>query len=207
MIELKPEFQQISPPRIPTYETPDEADIINSISNNLRDMSTACHSLVCAVSLFETLIAEQSGEVRNQWSFMAARDGAMSIRNYATALAVIRGLVGRAPTLAKKTDSLLLKRLENEFNEYFPFAHKMRHAVAHPELFSNPEKKMGVTGDFQAFGIRAINCGEVAVRSGLYNSTFNSTFEGAFVHYDLTAATCSIVINITKKAFSAFPQD
>jgi hypothetical protein len=128
----------------------------------------------------------------------------MSIRNFGEALAKVRGLIGRVSTWRSMVDTKTLKSAETTFKEKFPFAHKMRHSVAHPELYNDPFKKMGISGSMDELGIRASDVTNLSIQGLITGVTFASTFEGALVRYDVSAESLAEIINITEKCFNSF---
>jgi hypothetical protein len=93
---------------------------------------------------------------------------------------------------------------EQEFNLKFPFAHKLRHAVAHPEVYNDPTKGMGMSGSMDELGIKAENVQNLTIQGMISNFTFASTFEGVLIQYDLTPETIDAVIGIINMAYDAF---
>ncbi len=177
-----------------------------SLNSNLSDMSRYAEALVAAVALFHYCAArpDSQNKLFIAWQFLAARDGAMSLRNFSTALAASRGLLGRVPTWAPSIDVAGLKAAHKEFNAAFPFAHKMRHSVAHPENYSDRTKDMASTAGI-SFPMFEMPAGPaVTISQTLMGHTFVSTIDGIAVHYDLSDATAIKVLDVTKAAFAAF---
>lgn len=128
----------------------------------------------------------------------------MSIRNFGEALAKVRSLVGRVKSWLPLIDTQALKFAETAFNDKFPFAHKLRHSVAHPELYNDPTKKMGIDGDMEELGINVSNVRDMTIKGLISGNTFASTFEGILVRYDLTEDTICTILRIIHQVFDAF---
>lgn len=94
-MQLKPEFVLSYAPSLSAQCVAEkEAVLIRSIAANLTSMRVECNRLSTDVALFE--FCEANGDkVFREWTFLAARDGAMALRNFSEALAAVRGLVGR----------------------------------------------------------------------------------------------------------------
>ncbi|WP_236575110.1 hypothetical protein [Sphingobium sp. S6] len=182
----------------------EEKEIARAITSNLNALSTEANNIAAAVALFGLCAGKQERGLWQDWMRVAARDGAMSIRNFGEALAKIRGLIGKVPTWCSVVDTKALKSAETTFKETFPFAYKMRHSVAHPELYNDPSKKMGISGSMDELGIRANDVTNLSIQGLITGVTFASTFEGVLVRYDVSAESLSAIIDITNTCFSSF---
>jgi hypothetical protein len=206
-MQLHKNFVPPSPPIIDISGlSQEQREIARSVEDNLRDLSTSAKSVAAAVALFQFCRKQpvSPDSLFQEWLFLAARDGAMSIRNFGVAISTVRSLVGRVPIWLGGVDTKGLKIAERTFNQAFPFAHKLRHSVAHPEFHSELKKKMGIDGSYEGLGYKIENSSNISIQLGLYNNTFHSTFEGQLVQYDLTEQTISVLIDVTKECFHAF---
>ncbi len=204
-MQLDPQFK---PPRSPSLALWDlldaDQEVARSIDQNLSDMSRSANDVAAAIALFHFSRSNGQGfDLFRDWLFLAARDGAMSIRNFGTALAKVRDLIGRIPAWLLLVYTNALKEAEKEFHASFPFAHKMRHSVAHPELYSDPTKNKGFSGDFEGFGFKLENVKNATVHQNISDNTFASTFEGAFVHYDLNDVAIRQIVRLSTDGFRA----
>lgn len=180
----------------------------DSLISKIQSISRHCREVSAAVALFDFCRKNSSnGRLFGDWIFIAARDGAMTIRNYGKALASIRGLVGLCPSWAKRTDLERLKAAEKRFRNTFPFADKVRHSVAHPELYNDHRKNMGVKGpsgvplsDFAADA-------EFVSSNSLFNDELVATFEGIVVKYSINSVTAKHIAEITAEVFGCLPDD
>lgn len=204
-MQLDPRYEPPSAPDINVNSLSIEERIIGqSIYSNLASISSEATSIAAAVALFGVCQDRGGRDLFGDWMRLAARDGAMSIRNFGEALASVRSLIGRVKVWLPLIDTKALKAVETHFNEVFPFAHKLRHSVAHPEFYNDPTKKMGISGDLDELGVKAENVGNLTIKAMISDSTYASTFEGVLVRYDLTTTTIDAVSDLTHRTFNAF---
>jgi hypothetical protein len=175
-----------------------------SLESNIFSLQRHGEAFVAAVALFGFCQMQGGRNLFSDWAFLAARDGAMSIRNYLVDLNAARGLIGRIPTWTAQIDAIQLRKLERLFRKQFPFAEKMRHSVAHPEFYNDPTKKMGVEGTGEFGGISMIDCSEIVVQSYIYNNSFHATFEGAAITYSLDDAAQASIVETTHRVLDCF---
>jgi len=166
-------------------------------------MSNSGHHLAAAISLFQYCRFAKENRDRTgvvgiplftDWELIAARDGAFSIFNFDEALAKTRSLIGKVPQWIQKIDALQLKESEKILDVAFPFARKMRDAVAHPELYADSTKKMGISDGSSS----------LTVEGSLFGDTFMSTFKGEAVKYSVNESTLNILMDVAAQAFMAF---
>jgi hypothetical protein len=184
----------------------EEQEVGWSISLNLNSLSKESKNIAAAVALFLMCRERGADDLFGDWMQIAARDCALSIHNFGTALAKVRSLIGKAKSWHPLINTEALKSAEMAFNEKFPFAHKMRHSVAHPEMYNDPTKKLGLNGDLDDLGIKAEGGENLVIKSLISNSTFAATIDGILVRFDLTSETLDVVISIVNKTFDAFSQ-
>jgi hypothetical protein len=190
---------------LPLHGVPEEEmEIARAITSNLQALSTEATNIAAAVALFGLCAGKQERGLWQDWMRVAARDGAMSIRNFGEALAKVRGLIGKVSTWHSMVDTKALKSAETIFREKFPFAHNMRHSVAHPELYNDPSKKMGISGSLDELGIHAQDVTNLSIQGLITGVTFASTFKGSLVRYDVSAESLAAIISITEKCFGSF---
>lgn len=183
----------------------EQKGVARSIQSHLHALGLASQNLTAAISLYQACRPRmQAGELYGQWVSLAGRSGAMDIRNYGLSIAKVRSLIGQIPLWLKEVDIQALKGAEKDFRNFFPNADKLRHSVAHPELYSDGTKDM--SGRVESPLIHAPNGepGTLVFNGCFFEDTFTSTFEGTAVSYDLTHETVIKVVDITSRAFLAF---
>jgi hypothetical protein len=185
-----------------------------ALEDNLADMERAAIDLAGAVSLYEfSTQHDQRPELRasrllSSWSFMGARYGAMALRNFREALGTVRSLIGQCPSFLPDVDTKALRAVEKEFDDAFPRVEKLRHSVAHPEFYSDPDKKMNADGGETVGGVGggfAIEYGGITrVGGDIVFGTYVATIDGIAVKYPVNADTVRLVSALTARAFEAF---
>jgi hypothetical protein len=214
-MELAPEFRLPSPPILwPSGLPEEERAAARSLQDHLYSLSNCSDDLAAAVALFELSVAnvshveplEWQWNVYSRWQWLAAREGAMMLRNYKEALKLIRKLIGKCPTWLGQIDVKAIKAANSEFEAKFPRVEKLRHSVAHPELYADRDANMAYTGEVRASdGATVITGGgSFVLRETFTNRTFSSTIDGILVQYDLNADTALALVNCTKRVFDAF---
>jgi hypothetical protein len=202
-MKLRPEFIAPNPPILIVSDLPSEAQKVGqAIWNSLFQLNISTNSVVAAVALFHFCRQNQQPQsserlLYSEWLKVAARDCGMSIRNFGVSLASIRKLIGQVPGWRDLVDVQRLKRAENKFNDSFPFAHKIRHSIAHPEFYGDPAKDMSVRGDDDPNA-------SLGMQNTLVDFTFHATFAGQAVQYDLTEKTIRILLDCLSEIYLAF---
>lgn len=201
-MNLKPEFCVPNAPHFwANTADQEEAKLIRSMSDNLQAMQNQCANLVADVALFDFCLQNPQAHLK-EWQFLAGRDGAMALRNFKEALAAVRGLIGRCPSVSRSIDAPSLKMAEQAFGAKFPRVEKLRHAAAHPEHYANPDIQMATYEPILKSGAN-LGAG-VTVQGSLFDRTFLSTINGLTVEWEVSGASALALIQITKDAFSAF---
>jgi hypothetical protein len=207
-MQLQPELRTPYAPRIRAEGSlsPDQMEFRDLIQNSLDEMSRHCRHLISAIALFDFCRSQPTLEnFSSDWSFVAARDGAMSLRNFAHSIFQVRGAIGKIPNWLERVDVGKLKKAHQKFEVEFPFAHKLRHAVAHPEFYADPKKEMGTRDAINIKGIMvAEGGGSITINQGLFNNKFTCTFEGEIIEYELSLETCKIMLEICQESFECF---
>jgi hypothetical protein len=135
-----------------------------------------------------------------------ARYGAMALRNFREALGTVRGLIGQCPTFLPDVDTKALRAVEKDFDDTFPRIEKLRHSVAHPEFYSDPDKKMTADGGVTVAGVGfGVEYGDMTrVAGDLVFGTYVATINGIAVKYAVSADTVRLVSAFAARAFEAF---
>lgn len=220
-MQVNPQFLL---PRAPLFNrdglTADEARIATSLQRNLSDIGRSYDEYHGALALFEYA---RGGETQadaaqrekdatgtfapitksfwRDWVWIAVRFGGLSLRNYGQAMSVASRLFGRIPAWAGKVDGQGTKKATNEFNAQFPGIDKVRHSIAHPEFYSNPDKDTAAAGTIPGF---ANFGGGASMQSSLNGRTFVATFEGQFVQYDLSVENLILLRDLTVRYYDCF---
>jgi len=186
-----------------------------AVVRNLLDIERAYLEVAYALALFEVEEHNFAVRLRNfelssdrtdgsptdwlekHWMFLAARYGGLAVRNFGQALAAVSGLIGRVPSWNDYIDRKGVGIARKRFSSSFPTIDKVRHAVAHPELYSHPNKaeNMRVTDDLGT---------SMMMQSNLEGRKLSYTFDGMIVSYELSLATLKELLAIMTDCYSAF---
>eukprot|EP01012_Entosiphon_sulcatum_P067242 TRINITY_DN96848_c0_g1_i1.p1 TRINITY_DN96848_c0_g1~~TRINITY_DN96848_c0_g1_i1.p1 ORF type:complete len:258 (+),score=24.96 TRINITY_DN96848_c0_g1_i1:119-892(+) len=142
-----------------------------------------------------------------QWNFAAGRSGGLALRNYVTALDAVQRLAGRVGPWRDVIDTGKIKESRKSFDRRFPGIHKIRHAIAHPEFFPNPEKEMAHKSDFEVksgdfIAIKGDAGG--SIQNAMIYGTFSTTFEGEMHTYDFNKDAAEFVVINMAQVFDSF---
>jgi len=202
-MELPPEYRTPTFP-ILSMEGLNQEDLrlAKSLEGHLIGLTGATDDLVAGIALYEVARAHRLTGLYHQWAFMGARAGAMALRNFGQALAKIRKIAGRISPWKEAVDLKALKDAEQAFRKAFPKADKIRHSVAHPELYADPNKSMGSKKPFEDSGV-SLGPGAV-IQDGIINGQFTATFEGELIQYPVTVESARELLSVTRRIFDAF---
>ena len=199
------------PPRLYVKGLPEEErDAADTLFFLILDLDKYACNFEAAINLFEFARAEALTAGHNQavqWSFIAARDGAMTIYHFGQALQHMRNTLGLCPTVKSLVDPRVLRLAGKKFNSRFRDYESLRHAVAHSgdfwrqgvDVIRNAMKKLRV-GPFVLVSKNA----HVVIRESLLDRRFTTTIEGRQVSYEISGETLKNLVGIKDEIFSAF---
>jgi hypothetical protein len=128
------------------------------------------------------------------WRFIAARDAAMSVYHFSYVLELIRSAAKQSPSMTDVIDHKALKAERRAFLEIFPFAVRMRHAIAHhSDLFENERKS---EQNSSKSGPNFVNC--------LMGNKYKCTIDGIAVECDISSYSAAALLAVTHRTFDAF---
>ncbi|MBX9593050.1 MAG: hypothetical protein K2X46_01705 [Roseomonas sp.] len=199
-------FPGLDPESLPQEERSEIFDLqiqITSLRSYVDDF-LAVLTLFDAVPNLEAANKMHAATIR-RWSFVAARDGAMTIYHFGKALELVRSLKNM-PTLRSLVNVTELREAGREFNSKFPLYEKIRHAVAHSaeRLRRDKRIKHSFSGTMSAGGIYIENSQNVRISSNLYDREFGYTVEGVYVSYSVSHETYSQLAMIQQRVWRAF---
>ena len=221
-LSLAPDFVAPKQPYFSWSNLPEEQSRYgNALYFSLGDMSRSASELGHALALFsfsdvqrqksldkatsqEEMIAHlSSNEVWLDWQAMAVRVGGLSLRNWGQALGAVQSLIGKVPQWVDEIDRKEVKSVRVEFDKKYPTIDKLRHAIAHPELYSNVDKDMSAKGPFSVPGITAGNS-QITISNSICHNNYAATFDGVVVQYCLDDIAVLDIIAWSKRVFNAF---
>lgn len=196
-------------PMVPHDGTDDElAENVQALNDTLKDMARQAFDFVSSVGFYQVVNQHHDATklVRN-WQAIQVRSGAMSLRNFKVALEAVRGFAAKLPGNKYNIDRAALRDALKRFKVAFPNVEKVRHSVAHPELFSDPSVKMGTDKPLE-FGEKS---GTVSIlggstRDSIINHQYTATINGVLVQYPVTGEAVIELIAICTDAFNCFPR-
>ncbi len=124
----------------------DEARLADSLMSNLLSMERQSVNLSSALALWdfsETLPVSGIKSLAIRWRFLAMREGALCLCFYIKALEAVCTLQGSVPSLRPFIDMKIAAVAKRDFRARFKLAERLRHTVAHQELYANPDEGMG----------------------------------------------------------------
>lgn len=177
--------------------------LLRSVDGYLSLLHRGAQDVVSAICLFDYCkLHTQGGDLYSRWHFTAARDGAMALHNMALGLRYLRTLSGTLERFRHQIDFDRLKEAQLFFQDRFPNVEKLRHAIAHQEHYSNPNKPTMVNEGYED---RNVSFPKSTVISQLLSDdAFISSFDGDTVQYSLNYQTARDVVDTCKTAFSAY---
>jgi hypothetical protein len=190
----------------------------NEIQQSLRDLSSYASDFGAALRLFNESSNEDAlaiitnttndGRARMQ---IAARDGAMTIWNFAKSLDGITGRVfAKCPMLSQHVDHRQLRSVRKLLRQTFPDFVSIRHSVAHAaELREDAEKhkiEETVGEIFPTLHPHALGTvrTKVLIRNSLQGRSFRNTFDGRLCTYEVSTDTLASLNRIKEAAYAAF---
>lgn len=201
-MELKPELVPPLLPAIPVEDLP-VADRENGLAffRNLVMLHYWSFDFSAAVALFELAQSSRSASRFNpadRWPFLAARGGALALRNHMEMFAAGRALIGKISGWRDRINGKELRAIDRCLAERFPKIDKLRHAVAHPEFYADPTIDM--TGPAVAEdGIYIAGGG--SMQDFLHDRKYRCTINGMHVSYELTCANAAFLAHATSAIY------
>lgn len=139
-----------------------------------------------------------------EWEVLAGREGGLSLHAIGVAIKQACSLIGAVVYVREVVDAKAAKEARRCFEKTFPGNEKMRHTIAHPEYYPNPEKNM--RSDVPVLGL--IGFGGANVRENFIGRRLTSSIDGDLVSFELSLETVGILKSIIDKLFEALmPMD
>ena len=190
-MELPPELKSPLLPELDLGQIPEhERDCGHAFFEQMRMLQRWSFDFSSSAGLFEFATKPPTTDMKSQWSFIAARNGGLALRNYARSLEAARELLPSVSCWESAYDSHELDDVHRQFRNRFPGVEKLLHrhgavgehgeAADHPEAVSRAKKH---------------DC--------LFGHTYVSTVDGQTVSYDLTFQNAQFLTGLTQSAYSA----
>lgn len=143
-------------------------------------------------------------QVVGGWSFIAARDGAMSIYHFAQCLEA-SVMLRNYPRLRQSVDHRATRTARKLFASQFPHYRNIRHSIAHlAELTTTEEnrRRNALAKPFTGIGL-GIGPGAI-VKNYLGGRNYANTFGGVLLAYEISSQTHAKLKRIQGLWYSAF---
>ena len=203
-------------PYLPIDSLPEsERPAANLLQNSLYNLESYVEDLHSARVLFDFAVRKlppfsepsrsSDHEAVRHWPFIACRDGAITLFNFAKSLDAIRGARRNVPSLPT-FDSNKLKAAWKEFRTHFPSFEAIRHGVAHAaELMKDvPSYNRNVSSKSSAQDSVFFPSG-ILVQNAIVGRRFSLTIDGELVSYELSEASVFNLARVRTTVFDAFP--
>lgn len=185
---------------------PEEQEEARIVEDHLGRLVRYAEDFSAALSLFN-FCDRFDRSLTGNWSFVAARDGAMTIYHIGKTMELTRAALKRAPTLAGLALRDPLSEAGKKYRSSFPTFEKMRHAVSHSsELYQNKEKhtQNAFSGDYDDGFISLEGVSRAVVSNSLLGRKYTNTIDGKIISYEISAATKVVVYECVNTFVSAF---
>jgi hypothetical protein len=197
--------------RVPASE-----EAANHIENQLFMLSQHANEFGAAVSLFEILMHRESTSTDHDekitllaWELVAARDGTVTIYNFAECMEGIKEQLHANSGLKGLVDWVEIRSITKEFNSKFPSYEQLRHGVTHAaEFVKSPKAREEHTlrNSFTGFGTEANVAKGLLIQQCLQGKKFLSAYRGFIRSYEITPETLQTLRNIRDRFIGAFKQ-
>ena len=204
-MDIPPEFAPLDAPNFNPGELSQDLQLTaQTVGSHLKALSRHCRRAATSIALFEFAMRKAGeGRIFTDWARTGGRDAVMAVRDYGESLRLVGSLAGQC---TKNIDFASLKTAKKQFKAAFPFAEIGRHAVAHPEFYSDATRTMAATDPTNLVGFDVQGGSKVLMHETIMFDTFISTFEGEVSQLKMTPETALKLVEITKLVFGAMPR-
>lgn len=185
---------------------PQEREEVRLVEDHLQRLVRYAEDFSAALSLFN-FCQQFDHRLTGNWSFVAARDGAMTIYHTGKTMELTRAALKRTPTLEALTSTAPLSQAGKTYRQAFPTFEKVRHAVSHSsELFRDKESvaRNAFSGSYDDGLVRIENSTNAVVSNSLLGRNYTNTIDGKIVSYEVSEATKTKVYECVNTFVSAF---
>jgi hypothetical protein len=156
-------------------------------------------------------IIESPGNTLRTWRTIAARDGALSIYHFGSALFAIGSAMGDCPTISPQADHPAIRQARKTFAAALPSYEALRHGVGHAADFNTTiekrEKHSIALPWKQSFGevnLQVMGSASARITEQLQGRTYYLSFEGEMHHYELSQKTLEVLSKTRASVYAAF---
>ena len=183
-MELPPELKSPLLPDLSVDELADhERESGQSFFDNMLMLQRWSFDFSSSAGLFDWASKPPATDMKGQWCFIAARNGALALRHYSESLAAARETLGQVSRWQEAVEDSILADVQQQFGKRFPGVEKMRTTLC-------------TMSDSEAASHGKVN-------DCLFGHNYMSTSEGRTVAYDLTFQNAAFLTDLTKKAYES----
>jgi len=170
-----------------------------NLQNSIGRLSSYVAAFEAAVALYDHTLAllktDRSNRQYWRWCHIAAREGAMTVYHFGCVL--LNGCSFKpCPSLGSLVSASHMKLARKRFAAKFPNATALRNIIAHDAEAYDTEEKRGIHA-LRSKGATATKGTGLVIHSGLVDRSFQTTFEGRIISYDLDEKTLRFLQEIT----------
>ena len=181
-MELPPELKSPLLPDLSVDELAEhERSAGQSFFENMLMLQRWSFDFSSSAGLFDWAATPPATDMKGQWCFIAARNGALALRHYSESLATARDSLGQVSRWQEAIEDAILADVQHEFGKRFPGVEKMRTTIC-------------TMSDSEAASHGKVN-------DCLFGHNYMSTANGRTVAYDLTFQNAAFLTELTKKAY------
>ena len=183
-MELPPELKSPLLPDLSVDElADDERSSGQSFFDNMLMLQRWSFDFSSSAGLFDWASKPPATDMKGQWCFIAARNGALALRHYSESLSAAREILGHVSRWHEAVEDAILADVQHEFAKRFPGVEKMRTTLC-------------TMSDSEAASHGKVN-------DCLFGHNYMSTANGKTVAYDLTFQNAAFLTDLTKKAYES----
>ena len=183
-MELPPELKSPLLPDLSVDELAEhERSSGQSFFDNMLMLQRWSFDFSSSAGLFDWASKPPATDMKGQWCFIAARNGALALRHYSESLAGARESLGLVSSWQEVIEDELLVEVQEHFGKRFPGVEKMR-----TTLCTMSDSDAASHGKVQ-------DC--------LFGHNYMSTANGKTVSYDLTFQNAQFLSELTRRAYDA----
>lgn len=193
-------------------------EIFENETEQARHLAELIRQLFRFVSDFEHAVSLYNfcntfSPVTRHWSFIAGRDGAMTLYHIADIINAVQNGFRDCPNLSSNVDHRSIRSARRAFKQYFPMTNALRNAVAHSGERNKTRdlwKENTVSTVEERFKKFIVFQGEgstIDIDECFFEDDFAKTFKGRIVYYEISRESLAKLLTIACDIKGAFPSN
>lgn len=196
-----------------SLDLPSSDEMRHELLVNAFDMMNhLLDSFFAALTLFDFAlerikVGDKEQNVYRHWQFIAARDGAITIYNFQSALGSVTQTLNKSQYFAAKFDRAALRSVRKKFEAWFPDAADVRHSVGHAsDKFENEKEhvKNGYSGVLDIPGLDLEAVTNFILTDHLHDRTLYNTLDTKIVQYTIDQSAFEHLKEVRDEVFDLF---